>query len=87
MTTATIRLSSKGQLVIPQFIRKALNLESGDLLTIGLSKKDQTILATPYKKVNFLDLAGSIRDDKKSYQQIWQEAEKESLKKYGAENR
>lgn len=43
ITVETTRLSSKGQLVIPKKFRDALNLESGEYLTVEL-KKNQLVL-------------------------------------------
>jgi len=43
MSVQTTRLSSKGQLVIPKKFREALNLESGEYLTVEL-KDNQLVL-------------------------------------------
>lgn len=41
----TVTLSSKGQIVLPQGIRRILGLQEGDKLEVSL--KDQTVLLTP----------------------------------------
>jgi len=41
-TSATTKLSSKGQIVIPEIIRERLNLKSGDLFMVF--GKDDTIV-------------------------------------------
>ncbi len=41
----TVTLSSKGQIVLPQSIRRMLGLQEGDKLEVAL--KDQTILLIP----------------------------------------
>lgn len=43
LSVETTRLSSKGQLVIPKKFRDALNLESGEYLTVEL-KDNQLVL-------------------------------------------
>jgi len=43
ITVETIKLSSKGQLVIPKKFRDALNLEGGEYLTVEL-KGNQLVL-------------------------------------------
>ncbi len=43
ITVETTKLSSKGQLVIPKKFRDALNLESGEYLTVEL-KNNQLVL-------------------------------------------
>lgn len=41
----TVTLSSKGQIVLPQGIRRMLGLQEGDKLEVSL--KDQTVLLIP----------------------------------------
>lgn len=82
MTTTSIKLSTKGQFVIPGFIRKALNLSAGDWLSVTLNPSRKSIIILPRKKVRFLDLVGSIFDDGKSYEEIWKKSEEESVKEY-----
>jgi AbrB family looped-hinge helix DNA binding protein len=41
----TVTLSSKGQIVLPQDIRRTLGLQQGDRLEVSL--KDQTVLLIP----------------------------------------
>ncbi len=60
MKTAT--LSSKGQIVLPSYLRKKLNLHTGDELLItetdeGILLKRKTIKKT--KKI--MDVAGSVK--------------------------
>ncbi len=43
----TVRLSSKGQIVLPQGIRQMLGLQEGDKLEVAL--QDQTVLLTPVR--------------------------------------
>lgn len=87
MTTASIRLSSKGQFIIPNSIRKLLDLSQGDIIDIQVSEKDRTIIAKPRKKINFMKFAGSLNDNGESYKEIWSKAEENSLKEYQSKNR
>lgn len=43
----TVTLSSKGQIVLPQGIRRTLGLQEGDKLEISM--QDQTVLLTPLR--------------------------------------
>ncbi|KKQ86580.1 MAG: hypothetical protein UT11_C0067G0007 [Berkelbacteria bacterium GW2011_GWA2_38_9] len=87
MTTVSVRLSSKGQFIIPNSIRKLLDISQGDIIDLQVSKEDKTIIAKPRKKINFLDFAGSIKDDGRSHEEIWAEAEKNSLEEYLKKNK
>ncbi len=58
MAVATLTLTSRGQITIPQKIRKALHLEANDKITI-LVKNDALILK-PIKG-NILDIGASIK--------------------------
>lgn len=43
----TVTLSSKGQIVLPQGIRRMLGLQEGDKFEVSL--KDETVLLTPVR--------------------------------------
>jgi AbrB family looped-hinge helix DNA binding protein len=64
MAVATLTLTSRGQITIPQRIRKALRLEANDKITIMV--KDDTLVLKRIKG-NILDIAASIKipDDQK----------------------
>ena len=63
---ATVRLSSKYQIVIPQAAREALSLEAGDELLV-LCKPDRVVIVPKPKKFT-QRTAGLHRD-------VWQGAE------------
>ncbi|NEV64411.1 AbrB/MazE/SpoVT family DNA-binding domain-containing protein [Thiorhodococcus minor] len=64
MTTATITLSSKGQLVIPKEIRDALQWEAGAQLTLVATASGVTIQAAPHRTGRRLDdLIGMLKHD------------------------
>ncbi|MGD2091946.1 MAG: AbrB/MazE/SpoVT family DNA-binding domain-containing protein [Candidatus Aminicenantes bacterium] len=64
MASATLTLTSRGQITIPQKIRKALNLEANDKITILVN--NGTLILKPIKG-NILDIGASIKipEDKK----------------------
>ncbi len=53
-----VRISSKGQLVIPKYIRDALALSSGKVVLIGLQENKIIILPKPEDPVKALEQAG-----------------------------
>ena len=60
----TVRLSSKGQLVIPRNIREALNWSPGDELTV--TQAGQGVMIQPKQKrtgKRFVDLIGTVSYD------------------------
>ena len=61
-STATTRLSSKGQVVIPEEIRKRLGLKEGDQFVV-IGEKDAVILKTivPPPVVHFVGLLTRAR--------------------------
>lgn len=58
MASATLTLTSRGQITIPKRIRKALHLEANDKITILL--KDDMLILKPIKG-NILDIGASIK--------------------------
>ncbi|UCH97945.1 MAG: AbrB/MazE/SpoVT family DNA-binding domain-containing protein [Candidatus Aminicenantes bacterium] len=58
MASATLTLTSRGQITIPQKIRKALHLETNDKITILV--KNDTLILKPIKG-NILDIGASIK--------------------------
>lgn len=67
MPTATILLSSKGQLVIPKVIRDALHWNTGTKLSLLANASGITLSALPAKPGNSLaDVVGFLRRDGKS---------------------
>ena len=58
MAVATLTLTSRGQITIPQKIRKALHLEANDKITILV--KNDTLILKPIKG-NILDIGASIK--------------------------
>jgi AbrB family looped-hinge helix DNA binding protein len=60
MASATLTLTSRGQITIPQKIRKALNLEANDKITILVN--NDTLILKPIKG-NILDIGASIKID------------------------
>ena len=67
MPTATVLLSSKGQVVIPKAIRDALNWESGTKLSLSANASGISLHALPKKPGNSLvDIVGFLRRDGKT---------------------
>ena len=56
-----VKLSSKGQLVIPKALRQALNLEPGDLLDIRVTEEG-TIILDPIQTSALTALWGKYAD-------------------------
>lgn len=64
MSTATITLSSKGQVVIPKEIRDELHWEAGTELTLIANGSGVTLKAVPKKSGrNLSDLIGMLKHD------------------------
>ncbi|NJA05516.1 AbrB/MazE/SpoVT family DNA-binding domain-containing protein [Methylococcaceae bacterium WWC4] len=64
MSTATITLSSKGQVVIPKEIRDELHWEAGTELTLVSNASGVTLKAVPKKTGrNMADLIGMLKHD------------------------
>ena len=64
MSTATITLSSKGQVVIPKEIRDELHWEAGTELTLVSNASGVTLKAVPKKTGrNLCDLIGMLKHD------------------------
>ncbi len=64
MSTATITLSSKGQVVIPKEIRDELHWEAGTELTLVSNASGITLKAVPKKTGrNLADLIGMLKHD------------------------
>lgn len=64
MSTATITLSSKGQVVIPKEIRDELHWEAGTELTLIANATGVTLKAVPKKSGrNLADLIGMLKHD------------------------
>lgn len=64
MSTATITLSSKGQVVIPKEIRDELHWEAGTELTLIANASGVTLKAVPKKTGrNMADLIGMLKHD------------------------
>jgi len=58
MAVGTLTLTSRGQITIPQKIRKSLHLEANDKITIMV--KNDTLILKPIKG-NILDIGASIK--------------------------
>lgn len=64
MSTATITLSSKGQIVIPKEIRDELRWQAGTRLTLVASASGITLKSQPSKGGRkLIDLIGILRKD------------------------
>lgn len=64
MSVTTIKLSSKGQVVIPKEIRDELHWQAGTQLTLVSSDIGVTLKATPKKNGgNLGDLIGMLKHD------------------------
>lgn len=64
MSTATITLSSKGQVFIPKEIREELHWEAGTELTLVSNASGVTLKAVPKKSGrNLADLIGMLKHD------------------------
>lgn len=64
MTTATITLSSKGQVVIPKEIRDELHWDAGTQITLVSSASGVTLKAVPKKTGRrFEDLIGTLKHE------------------------
>ncbi|MGQ9486064.1 MAG: AbrB/MazE/SpoVT family DNA-binding domain-containing protein [Desulfosoma sp.] len=75
-----VKLSSKGQIVIPKEVRERLNISSGTFFTIRLEKDD--IVLTPVKTTPVDRLYGKFAE-----QSILDELEKEHAEEIARENR
>lgn len=90
MSVATIKLSSKGQIVIPKEIRDELHWQAGTQLTLVSSVSGITLKTAPKKtKGNLGDLIGMLQHDGPpipvealcrpvDYCDDWEESEKRS---------
>jgi AbrB family looped-hinge helix DNA binding protein len=58
MSTATLTITSRGQITIPQKIRKILHLKTNDKMTIMV--KDDTLILKPISG-DILDIGASIK--------------------------
>jgi AbrB family looped-hinge helix DNA binding protein len=64
MSVATIKLSSKGQIVIPKEIRDELHWQAGTQLMLVCSPSGETLkAATKMSGCNLGDLIGMLRHD------------------------
>jgi len=64
MSVATIKLSSKGQIVIPKEIRDELHWQAGTQLTLVSSASGITLKTAPKKTGgNLADLIGMLQHD------------------------
>jgi AbrB family looped-hinge helix DNA binding protein len=64
MSVTTIKLSSKGQIVIPKEIRDELHWQSGTQLTLVSSLSGITLKTTPKRtRGNLGDLIGMLQHD------------------------
>lgn len=90
MSTATITLSSKGQVVIPKEIRDELHWEAGDQLMLVSNASGITLKSIPKKTGrNLADLIGMLKHEGPplstdelckpvDYSADWEESEKRS---------
>ena len=90
MATATVTLSTKGQVVIPKDIRDALHWEAGTELTVTPAGNGVMLKAAPKKRGKRLeDLIGMLQHDVPpipieelckpvDYRADWEESEKRS---------
>ncbi len=53
-----VRISSKGQLVVPKYMRDALKLGPGKALLIGLQENKIIVIPKPENPMDALELAG-----------------------------
>ena len=58
MSMEEVKLSSKGQLVIPKYIREALGLKPGVAVLVGLHENKIVILPKPEDPIKALEEAG-----------------------------
>ncbi len=90
MSTATVTLSTKGQVVIPKDIRDALHWEAGTELTVTAAGNGVLLKTKPKKTGKRLeDLRGMLKRDRPpilieqlckpvDYSADWEESEKRS---------
>lgn len=90
MSVATLKLSSKGQIVIPKEIRDELHWQAGTQLTLVSSVSGVTLKTAPKKTGgNLGDLIGMLRHDgppipvealcrQVDYRDDWEESKKRS---------
>lgn len=72
MTVETVRMSSKGQIVIPQDIREALKAEEGSVFAV-IGGKDSVILKkieTPSKEDLIKDLEKIAKEGRKRAEKL-----------------
>jgi len=75
MTITTI--SSKGQIIIPEKLRKKYNIEKGKKFII--TDDDKNIILTPISEDYFLNRAGILKGKGKALTELMEEKKREKL--------
>ena len=78
--TEITRISSKGQIVIPQSIRSQMSIEEGNIFAVLMPKKDTLILKKIESHVSKEDLKTL-----KGLERSWKDIEEGRYKKYSRE--
>ena len=74
----TSRLTSKGQVVIPAWLRKKLGLKAG--MQVSFSESGNDILIHPQTREYFRSMAGIFGKDSKALDILLDESKKDAIK-------
>jgi AbrB family looped-hinge helix DNA binding protein len=74
-------LSSKGQIVIPMPVRKALGLRAGDRMAVEMDAKRRRVVLQPKRRRNWREMRGAFGPVDQTTSQILAEARREEIEK------
>jgi AbrB family looped-hinge helix DNA binding protein len=74
-------LSSKGQVVIPKPVRKALDLREGDRLEINMDVEGKQVILRPKRRGNWRELRGAFGPVGQTTSEILAEGRTEEFEK------
>ena len=74
-------LSSKGQVVIPKAVRKALGLREGDRLEVNMDPEGKQVILQPKRRSNWRELRGAFGLVDQTTSEILAEGRREEFEK------